>query len=473
VTAFYNSADHLALLPALMLALFGCALLLLRYVAKTPSNAPAYIALAGLLFTGIALARQSGWMAQTGSPELAGFHGALTVDSFALYFNWLFLSASALVILCSKDKRPEYFAILLFSQCGMFFLAAGADLVTIFLGLELMAISFYVLAAFGDADRRSTEAAIKFLLLGGFSSALLVYGFSLLFGLSGSTLLRDIAGAVGARSPRDPLVLAALAAIIAGLLFKISIVPFHMWTPDAYEGAPTAITAYLSVASKAASIALLVRLLPGTLESASAVWIPPLSVAAILTLAVSNLAAITQNNIKRLLAYSSISHAGYILLGVVAANQLGREGVSVYLAVYGLANIGAFAVVIALGREDVSDLAGLMRKSPWLALAMLLFLLSLAGIPPAAGFWGKYYIVMALVQAGHFVMASIAVAFMAVSTFYYFRLIRFMFLQPRISSELPRASWGLRLALGASAAATLAAGIFPEPLLRFAAGAMR
>ncbi len=472
MSAFYNSADHLALLPALMLALFGCALLLLRFVSKN-SHAAVYVALTGLVFTVIALVRQSRWMAATGTPDLTGFHGALTVDAFALYFNWLFTGASALVILCSRDKRPETFAILLFSQCGMFFLAAGTDLVTLFLGLELMAISFYVLVAFGQGDRRSVEAAIKFLLLGGFSSAILVYGFSLLFGLSGSTLLREIAGAVGARSPRDPMTLVAVGAITAGLLFKIAIVPFHMWTPDAYEGAPTAITAYLSVASKAASIAVLIRLLPGTLPSASAVWIPILGVAAMLTLVASNLAALTQNNLKRLLAYSSVSHAGYMLLGIVAANQLGREGVAVYLFVYGLANIGAFAVLIAMGREDVADLSGLMRKSPWLALAMLVYLLSLAGIPPAAGFWGKYYIVMALVQTGHFGFASVAVAFMAVSTFYYFRLIRFMFLQPRLDSEQPRTWFGLRVALAATGVLTAAAGIFPEPLLRFAAGAMK
>ncbi len=474
----YSSADHLALLPGLMPALFACALLLLRFAGGRMSRAPLFLALAGLTFTAVALVRQQAWLHGAGSLELVGFHGALTIDSFALFFNWLFTGTAALVVLVSRDRRAEHLAMLLFAQTGMFFLAAGADLITLFLGLELMAISFYVLVAFGRGDRRSTEAAIKFLLLGGFSSAILAYGFSLLFGISGSTLLRDVSAAAAARDPRDPVLLVAIAAVTVGLLFKISAAPFHMWTPDAYEGAPSAITAYLSVASKAASVALLMRLLPGALESARALWGPLLSIAAVLTLTIGNFAALTQTNLKRLLAYSSIAHAGYMLLGVVAGNQTGRDGLALYLLVYGVSNVGAFAVVIALERghglgEDVSDLAGLMRKSPAYALAMLLFLLSLAGIPPTAGFWGKYYIALALMQTGHYGLATVAVLYIAVSCFYYFRLIRFLFLQPEVGTERPRAPWGLSVALGASAAVTLIAGLFPEPVLRFAQEAIK
>jgi NADH-quinone oxidoreductase subunit N len=478
VSEFYSSADHLALLPGLMPALFGCAILLLRFFGKSGSRAPFWVALLGLAFTALALGRQQMWLLDTHATELIGFHGALTVDAFALYFNWLFTGMTALVILASKDVRAEYFALLLFAQCGMFFLAAGTDLVTLFVGLELMAVSFYALTAFGQGDRRSTESAIKYLLLGAFSSAILVYGFSMLFGLAGSTLLSDISGAAGARSPRDPLLLIAIAAITVGLLFKISAAPFHMWAPDAYEGAPTAIAAHLSVASKAASFALLLRLLPGALNSARETWMPLLMAAAVLTLTVGNLAAITQTNIKRLLAYSSIAHAGYMLLGIVAGNPLGRDGLAIYLFMYGISNAGAFAVVIALehgrGRgEDISDLAGLMRKSPAYALALLLFLLSLAGIPPAAGFWGKYYIALALMQTGHYALALIAVAYIAVSCFYYFRIVRFLFLQPQTDAEVPRASWSLALAITTCGAITLAAGLYPEPVLRFASGAIR
>ncbi len=478
MSEFYSSADHLALLPALMPALFGCALLLLRFVARPGSRAPFWLSMIALAFTGWALVKQQAWMLDTHATELAGFHGALTIDAFALYFNWLFVGASTLVVLASADARAEYFALLLFAQCGMFFLAAGADLVTLFLGLELMAVSFYVLVAFGSGGRRSTEAAVKYLLLGAFSSAILVYGFSMLFGLAGSTLLREIAGAAAARSPREPMILIAIAAITVGLLFKISAVPFHMWAPDAYEGAPTAITAYLSVASKAASIALVMRLLPGTLQSARELWMPLLTTAALLTLTVGNFAALTQTNIKRLLAYSSIAHAGYLLLGLVANNATGRDGIAVYLLVYGISNLGAFAVVIALERgyglgEDISGLAGLMHKAPAYALALLLFLLSLAGIPPTAGFWGKYYIALALVQTGHYALAAIAVVYIAVSCFYYFRLVRFLFLQPETDAEKPHASWSLRLAIALAGVVTLAAGVFPEPMLRFATGVVR
>jgi NADH-quinone oxidoreductase subunit N len=479
VSGYYTSADHLALLAGLMPALFGCALLLLRFVAPPESRAATCITLTDLAFTAVAIARQAGWLNAAGSPELIGFHGALTVDRFAIYFNALFTASSALVTLASsRERRPEYFALLLFAQCGMFFLAAGAELITLYLGLEIMSVCFYALVGFRAKEKRSAEAAIKFVLLGAFSSAVMAYGFSLLYGISGSTLLRDIAGAVAARSPNDPLVLAALAMTLAGILFKISAAPFHMWAPDAYEGAPAAISAYLSVASKAAAVALLLRLLPDTLESARSTWAPLITAAAVLTLTVGNLAAITQNNVKRLLAYSSIAHIGYVLLGLVAGNQTGLDGIAVYLFVYTPMNIGAFAVVIALERghglgEDVSDFAGLMRTNPWYAMAMLLFLLSLAGIPPTAGFWGKYYITLALIQTGHYLLAGLAVVYIAVSCYYYFRIVRFLFLQPEIGVERPRSWFGLKVALAVSGLVTVGAGLFPQPLLKMALGVVR
>ncbi len=478
MSEFYSAADHLAILPCLMSALFGCALLLARFVARPGSRVCFWLALIGLAFTGTALTRQQAWLNDTRATQLIGFHGALTIDAFALFFSWLITGAGALVVLASRDIRAEFLALLLFAQSGMFLLAAGTDLVILFVGLETMAVSFYALVAFGRGERRSVEGAIKFLLLGAFSSAILAYGFSLLFGLSGSTLLTEISGAVGALSPRDPLLLLAIASLSVGLLFKVSAAPFHMWAPDAYEGAPTAITAYLSVASKAAAFALMVRVLHGTLDGAQGLWTPLLTVVAVLTLTVGNLAAITQTNIKRLLAYSSIAHAGYMLLGIVAGNQIGRDGLAIYLLVYGISNIGAFGIVIALEHngglgEDISSLAGLMRKSPGYALAFLLFLLSLAGIPPAAGFWGKYYIALALVQGGNYGLAAIGVIYIAVSCFYYFRMVRFLFLQPETDAELPQAAWGLRVALWVTGALTLGAGILPEPLLKFASGVIR
>jgi NADH-quinone oxidoreductase subunit N len=355
----------------------------------------------------------------------------------------------------------------------MYFLATGTDLVTLFIGLELMALCFYIMVAFLRGDKRSNEAGMKYLLLGAFSSGFLLYGFSVLYGLSGSTRLHEVAAALAQRQPWDPLVLLALGTTAVGLLFKISAVPFHMWAPDAYEGAPTPITAYLSVASKAASFAFLLRMFLGPFASLRNVWEPLLIAIAIATMTVGNLAAISQTNIKRLLAYSSISHAGYMLLGLIAGNATGIKGVAVYLLVYTFMNLGAFLVVVALRRKDVigddlEDLSGLMRKSPGYALLMLIFMLSLAGIPPTAGFLGKYYIFLSLIETGHYALAVIATLYVAVAIYYYFRVVRSMFIGD-LMDKIPVAStFGLRLAAGITGALTLVIGIYPEPFLRLA-----
>src|SRR5690348_15791676 len=290
-----------------------------------------------------------------------------------------------------------------------------------------MALCFYVMVGFLRGDKRSNEAALKYLLLGAFSSGFLVYGFSIMYGLAGSTKLADIQSAVAQRTPWDPVVFLAMATTAIGLLFKISAAPFHMWAPDAYEGAPTTVTAYLSVASKAASFAFLLRIFLGPLAAARDAWEPILSAVALVTLTVGNLAAINQTNIKRLLAYSSISHAGYMLLGLIAGNDTGIKGIAVYVMVYTFMNLGAFLVVVALRRqniigEDLDDIAGLMHKSPGYAVLMLIFLLSLAGIPPTAGFLGKYYIFLSLIQSGHYTLAIIATLYVAVAIYYYFKI---------------------------------------------------
>jgi NADH-quinone oxidoreductase subunit N len=361
----------------------------------------------------------------------------------------------------------------------MFFLAAGTDLVTLFVGLELMALCFYVMVGFLRGDKRSNEAAIKYLLLGAFSSGFLVYGFSIMYGLAGSTRLSDIAAAISERNAWDPVVFLAVATTLVGLLFKISAAPFHMWAPDAYEGAPTTITAYLSVASKAASFAFLLRIFwgSGPLASARDSWEPLLVVVAVLTMTVGNLAAISQSNIKRLLAYSSISHAGYMLLGLIAGNDTGIEGIEVYVLVYSFMNLGAFLVVIAMRRkniigEDLDDMAGLMYKSPGYAVLMLVFLLSLAGIPPTAGFLGKYYIFLSLIQTRHYALAVIATLYVAVAIYYYFRVVRIMFVGELIEKAPLATSFGLRVALGITGVLTLAVGIYPEPVLRLAQSAL-
>jgi NADH-quinone oxidoreductase subunit N len=264
-----------------------------------------------------------------------------------------------------------------------------------------------------------------------------------------------------------------MATTAVGLLFKISAVPFHMWAPDAYEGAPTTITAYLSVASKAASFAFLLRIFLGPLASARPSWEPILTVVAILTMTVGNLAAISQSNIKRLLAYSSISHAGYMLLGLIAGNETGIQGIAVYVLVYAFMNLGAFLVVVAMRRkniigEDLDDMAGLMYKSPGYAILMLVFLLSLAGIPPTAGFLGKYYIFLSLIETHHYVLAVIATLYVAVAIYYYFRVVKTMFVGEMVEKAPLASSFGLRLALGITGVMTLAIGIYPEPILRLA-----
>jgi NADH-quinone oxidoreductase subunit N len=359
----------------------------------------------------------------------------------------------------------------------MFFLAAGADLVTLFIGLELMALCFYIMVGFLRADKRSNEAAVKYLLLGAFSSGFLAYGFSLLYGISGSTKLRDVGAAIAGRDASDPVVLLALVTTAVGLLFKVSAVPFHMWAPDAYEGAPTTVTAYLSVGSKAASFAFLLRIFAGPLVSARAAWEPLIVFAALASLTVGNLGAITQHNIKRLLAYSSISHAGYMLLGLVAGNDTGIRGVAIYMLVYTFMNLGAFLVIVALRREglageNVDDMAGLMRKSPGYALLMMICLLSLAGIPPTAGFIGKYYIFLSLIQTGHYVLAAGAAGYVAVAIYYYFRIVRAMFISDVEDTGPMEITFGVRVAAALAAIGTLGIGVYPEPVLRLAANSL-
>jgi len=480
VSEFYTSNDQFALWPAISLTVFGCWILLFDFLfpGKKEKRFFAVAAVVGLICVAVQLYRQQVFLSN--GETLTAFNGALTIDHFAIYFNWVFTLATLIVAIVSYnyldiegEHHGEYYALLLFAQCGMFFLAAGTDLVTLFIGLELMALSFYVMVGFLRGDKRSNEAAIKYLLLGAFSSGFLVYGFSIMYGMAGSTNLSVIEAAIKARPAGDPMVFLAMTTTAVGLLFKISAAPFHMWAPDAYEGAPTTITAYLSVASKAASFAFLLRIFLGPLAPARDMWEPLLAVVAILTMTIGNLAAISQTNIKRLLAYSSISHAGYMLLGLIAGNDTGIQGIAVYVMVYAFMNLGAFLVVIALRRkniigEDLDDMAGLMYKSPGYAVLMLIFLLSLAGIPPTAGFLGKYYIFLSLIETHHYFLAVIATLYVAVAIYYYFRVVKTMFVGELTEKAPLAASFGLRVALGITGVLTLAVGIYPEPILRLA-----
>src|SRR3954452_19388869 len=465
---FYTTTDHFTIIPAVMLTLFGCAILVFDVMPMLGFSDPGqrkglitFVVLAEI-FAGYGLWRQQAYLAAGGLTEITGFQGAVTVDGFGIFFNWIFLVAALIVAFVSYqyleiagEHHGEYYGLILFAQAGMYFLATGTDLVTLFIGLELMALCFYIMVGFLRADKRSNEAAMKYLLLGAFSTGFLAYGFSVMYGMAGSTKLADIQVALSQRSAWDPVVFLAMATTSIGLLFKISAVPFHMWAPDAYEGAPTTITAYLSVASKAASIAFLLRIFKDMPTHVRDTWSPMLAAVAVLTLTLGNLGAINQTNIKRLLAYSSISHAGYMLLGLVAGNETGLNGINVYVLVYTFMTLGAFVVVIAMRRaniigEDLDDIAGLVHKSPGYAFLMLIFLLSLAGIPPTAGFLGKYYIFLALIETGHYYLAVVATLYVAVAIYYYFKIVRSMFIREELEKAPLASSLGLRFALVAT-----------------------
>jgi NADH-quinone oxidoreductase subunit N len=479
-----SPTEYRLMLPMVELTIFALGILLIDLIVprewKWINAAGAFM---GVLFAGVCVA-QIQWALPRGG---IGFLNSLLVDRFAIYFWYLFLAGAAIAILMSvryldieNEHHGEYYALMLLSVVGMMCMAAGIDIVLIFIGLELMAISTYVLVGFLRRDRRSNEAALKYLLLGAFSSGIFAYGLSLLYGLTGTTNLLLIQRAVSRMDPHNPVLIIALLTTMVGLLFKIAAIPFHQWAPDAYEGAPTSITGFMSVAVKAAAWAMLLRILLFGLFPLRTIYTPMIVFVAIATMTGANLAALTQNNTKRLLAYSSIAHVGYMLLAFVAMGTSqpgtpgfldGLKGILIYLMVYTFMNLGAFAVITSLRQRDVigdelDDLAGLYSRAPAEAVLMLLFLLSLAGIPPAAGFLGKYYIFLSLIESGHYVLASLAVFYVLFGLYYYLKIANAMFIcQPLVSERLP-ISLGMRAALGITALATIVIGVYPEPFIR-------
>jgi NADH-quinone oxidoreductase subunit N len=485
---FFQRADYVAITPEIVLTMFGLGILLIDFLIqeKRDKYLNAVSALIGLGMAGVQLVRF--WRGTLVPLPHSGFGGAFTLDSFALYFKLIVVIATALVVLISvkyleieEAHFGEYYALLLFSAVGMMFMASGRDLIVLFIALELMALCEYVLTGFLRGDRRSNEAAMKFFLLGAFSSGLLLYGMSLLYGIGNSTNLAVIAGRLADRPSPDPLSWMAMITLLAGLFFKIAAVPFHQWTPDAYEGAPTSITAFISVAPKAASFALLLRILLVGLWPMRAEWQMLTIGVAVATMTLGNLAAITQTNIKRFFGYSTISHVGYLLLGLVAAADGNKEGVTavaIYLLVYSFMNLGAFAVIIMMRRknlvgDEIDDLSGLMARAPGSAILMLIFLLSLAGIPPTAGFIGKYFIFLALIQTRHYVLAVLAVAFAVVALYYYFRIVVAMFMKNPPDTVPLATGPGLSVALGVTLGMTLIVGIYPQPFIVLAREVVR
>src|SRR5216117_3201467 len=480
--AFFQAADYQAIKPEILVTVFGLAILLLDFlVEKREKYLNAVAALIGLGFAAYQLAWF--WRRFAGEAPYVGFDGRFTLDTFAIYLKLIIVLATALVVLISAKYLEiedahygEYYALVLFSAVGMMFLASGTDLIVLFIALELMALCEYVLTGFLRGNRRSNEAAVKFFLLGAFSSGLLLYGMSLLYGIGGSTKLAEIAARLSQRPSPDPISWVAIITLLAGLFFKIAAVPFHQWTPDAYEGAPTSITAFISVAPKVASFAILLRILFACIRPLNVEWQALMIGVAIATMTLGNLAALSQTNIKRFFGYSTISHVGYLLLGVIAAADGNRDGLLaalIYLFVYAFMNLGAFAVIILMRRKDIigdelDDLSGLMSRAPGLALLMLIYLLSLAGIPPTAGFIGKYYIFLSLIETGHYYLAVLGVAYAVVALYYYFRIVVAMFMK-RAPDQVPlESSWGLTVALVVTLAVTVAIGVYPEPLIRLA-----
>ncbi len=463
--------DFFSVMPAAVLALFGCALLLMRFDGGRVY--PIFLAV-GELLAALGLWRQSDYIG------LVGFQGSILVDRFGIFFNAICLAAALLAALgayryleTQEEDHPEFYSLILFAQSGMYLMVSGTELITVFIGLEITAVSFYVLTGFLRANPRSNEAALKYLLLGAFSSGLLLYGFSILYGLTGSTRYLTITSMLSNRLATDPLILLAILPIIIGLLFKVAAAPLHMWAPDAYEGAPTPVTAYLATASKAAAFGMLLRLILGPLHQFRPSWEAVIGFAAIASLTVGNLAALSQNSARRLLAYSSIGHVGYILLGLVAGNQTGIEGMLLYLLVYTLMTTGAFLVLAALEREGVDDFRGLLYTHPAVAIVMIVFLVSLAGLPPTAGFIAKYTIFLALIQARQYWYAVIAALYVAVSLYYYFRIVREMTRKPETASISIQISPGWRAAVGITAILTLGLGLNPEPIFVWARSALK
>jgi NADH-quinone oxidoreductase subunit N len=477
----FTSADTLVLLPAILLVVFACGTLLIDLIGPNTRNSRRLVVvfgLAGLVITALSIARQWFALSSAGVTNFTAAQGAVSIDGLSFFSNGITLGITALFFLISyqfleisAEDKAEYYSLALFAQAGMYIMVTASELVTLFLGVELTAISFYILVGFTRRDRRSNEGALKYLLLGSVASGFLLYGFSLLYGVAGETRLNEIAAAAAQRGTGDPILVLATISIIAALLFKISAVPFHSWTPDAYDGAPTPVTAYLSVASKVASFAVLIRLLPMTLGSLHDIWVPVLAAASVASMTLGTIAALTQNRLKRLFAYSSIAHAGYLLLGLVAQNETGFRGVYLYLIVYALMEFGAFAVLTCLHRrgiagETLADLRGLSGTHPLHAALFVVLLLSLAGIPPTAGFIGKYYIFLALIETSHYTLAAIASAYVAVSLYFYFRLVREMYLHESEVREPLASSVGIQVALYLTAGLTVLIGIFPEPVLR-------
>ncbi|MGD0862036.1 MAG: NADH-quinone oxidoreductase subunit N [Candidatus Limnocylindrales bacterium] len=473
------SWSDLGTIAPVVLAVLAAAAVLVVDLAAPGHRAPAIaIALGGLALVALVIVSLAGH-SQT------AFGGAYVLDNLTSFLDLLFVAIAALTILFANDYLEprglpiaEFAAVLIFAVTGAMLIAGSADLLLLFVALELMVLPGYLLAGFARHDPYSTEGAIKYFLLGSFSSAILLFGLAYVWGLTGSTRVDVVAAALttaAAKGSIQPGLALGLAFMTTGVAFKMAAVPFHYWTPDAYQGSPTPVTAYLSVGPKVGAFAIVLRLFVEALGPLKADWLPVVIVLAALTMTLGNLVAITQDNVKRMLAYSSIAHTGYILVGLAAYagwQQSGIAAILFYGAAYTFMNMGAFAVITALQRRpgvtsQISTFAGLGRRDPWLGALMALFLLSLTGIPPLAGFWAKAYVIVAAVQAGGWLSALAVLAMLnaAAAAFYYLRVVVYMYMrEPAEGMEVAKPGVLFRTGLAVTGIATLVFGLFPAIL---------
>ena len=471
-----------AIMPEIILSCVAMVLLLVNVFV--PSKDKGYLGYLSILGLGATAASVIGsW-----GPAVSAFNGSIVQDNFGAFFKIIFLISAAMAILISdrymkqeECNQGELYPLILFSTVGMMLMAAGTDMMVIFLGLELLSICLYVLAGFNRNSLKSNEAGLKYFLLGSFSTGFLLYGMALTYGATGSTKLAVISNYVMGNPAvaANPLFLVGMLLIATGFAFKIAAAPFHMWTPDVYEGAPTPMTAFMSAGPKAAGFAAFIRVMIFAFPMLRAEWADLLWILAVLTMTVGNIIALSQDNIKRMLAYSSIAHAGYALVGFVATNAEGAAGIMFYMLSYAFMNIGAFAVIVLLTKKgeangNVSDMAGLGFKKPVLALCLSIFLFSLAGMPPTAGFVGKFYLFSAAVKSGYIWLAIIGVLNSAASVYYYLRVMVYMYMkEPNEEFEWASMSAPVAACLVIAVAATLVMGVVPSTVLQLAQQAVQ
>jgi NADH-quinone oxidoreductase subunit N len=467
--------DYAAIIPITIMALSAIAAMVAEAIRRPGERMPIFgFGLIGSV--GAGLASIFLWDSDAQS------FGVIRSDNFALFINIVLCTIGVLTMLLShetveRDDVPagEYYALTLFALCGMMMMAAATDLLVIFVALEILSLAVYVLTAIRRTSPMGAEGGFKYFLLGAFSSAFFLYGIAFAFIIAGSTRLDDISVALSSQAAGTPQTLALLAIglLAIGLCFKVSAVPFHMWTPDAYEGAPTMVTAFMSTGVKAAAFAAFVRVFLSTLEPLQAHWIPVLSAIAVVTMIIGTVVGVVQTNIKRMLAYSSIAHAGYLLLGIIAANSTGKAAVLFYLLTYAVANLGALGIVALLGsaqnqHDQLRDFAGLSKTRPGLSALMTIFLLSLGGFPPLAGFIGKWYIFAAAVQQGYYTLAIIGVLSSVVSVFFYLRIVVMMYMTEGAEIVRPHVPATAIAGLAIATIAVVYLGVLPTRVLDLA-----